>query len=141
MNAVGSAPTPGTVPLHPLPPAAYRRMALVLRVGLIASLAILIAGVAAYLVKHGTEPYGIAVASNPIQNYLSVPGLVAGLVGGHIEAYLTLGLLVLVATPIVRVASGFYYFERGRERWMAGITLTVLVLLLLGILVLGPLIR
>ena len=136
-----STVTTPAVPLRPLPPEAYRRMALVLRVGLGAALAILLGGIVAYLILHGSEPYGNAVSANPILNYLSVPGLLGGLASGHIEAYLTLGLLVLVATPLVRVASGFYYFARGHERWMAVITFTVLVLLMLGILVLGPLIH
>ncbi len=141
MSSGGAPPSPTMVPLRPLPDEAYRRMAAVLRIGLFASLAILISGVIAYLITHGSEPYGNAVSSNPILNYLSLSGLLSGLAGGHVEAYLTLGLLVLVATPILRVASGFYYFGRGGERWMAGITFAVLVLLLLGVLVLGPLIR
>ncbi len=46
-----------------------------------------------------------------------------------------------MATPIVRVASGFYYFRRGGERTMAAITLTVLALILFGILVFGPFVK
>jgi len=54
---------------------------------------------------------------------------------------LALGLIVPVATPIVRVAWGLYYFRQDHERAMTGIALVVLVLLLLGALVIGPLIR
>lgn len=131
----------GTVPLRPLPDEAYRRMSVVLRTGLLVSLAILLAALIAYLAEHGLEPFGTAVSTNPILNYLSLGGLSSGLARGAVEAYLTLGLLVLVATPLMRVASGLYYFQRGRERTMAAITTVVLILLLVGILVLGPLIR
>lgn len=130
-----------TVPLRTLPIEAYRRMSLVLRTGLLASLVILVAGVIAYLIRHGLESFGTAVSTNPILSYLSVTGLASGLAQGHIEAYLTLGLLVLVVTPLMRVVSGLYYFARGGERTMAGVTFVVLVLLLVGMLVLGPLVR
>ena len=124
-----------------LPDEAYRRMTLVLRVGLVASLGVLLTGLVAYLLKHPGDTSSSALSSNPILNYLSAGGLVTGLAQGHVEAYLTVGLLVLVATPIVRVLSGFYYFRKGHERAMAAITLTVFGLLLFGLFVLGPLIR
>jgi uncharacterized membrane protein len=81
------------------------------------------------------------LSTNPILGYLSFPGLGSGLASGAVEAFLTLGLVVLVATPIVRVLSGFYYFRRGGERAMTMITLVVLVMLLVGLLVIGPLVR
>jgi uncharacterized membrane protein len=133
---------PATPPFpERLPDAAYRRMTLVLRVGLGASLAILVSGLVAYLLVHPSATSSSALSTNPILGYLSVGGLAAGLAAGHIEAYLTLGLLVLLATPIVRVLSGFYYFERGHERTMALVTITVFVLLLFGLFVLGPYVR
>jgi uncharacterized membrane protein len=124
-----------------LPDDVYRRMTLVLRVGLVGSLGILAVGLAVYLAVHTSATSGSALGSNPILQYLNVAGLAHGLATGSIEAYLTLGLLALVATPIVRVISGFYYFQRGGERAMGAITLTVLVLLLVGLLLIGPLLR
>jgi len=137
-----AAPGPGS-PLdhHPLPDEAYQRMTLVLRVGLGAALAILAGGVLAYLLEHPGASSSSILGSNPILNYLSFRGLASGLATGSVGAVLTLGLIVLVATPIVRVASGLYYFRQGHERAMAGIAFVVLVLLLLGVLVIGPLIR
>ena len=116
-------------------------MTWILRGGLFASLAVLVGSLVVYLSQHPGESYQSVIASNPILGYLSVPGLAHGLATGSVNAYLTLGLLILVATPLLRVASGFYYFERGKERALAGVTLTVLVLLLVGILVIGPLVR
>lgn len=126
---------------HRLPDEAYVRMTLVLRLGLGLSLAVLLGGIVAYLVANPNESSQSVLASNPILNYLSFPGLGSGLAAGSIGAVLTLGLIVLVATPIVRVVSGMYYFRKVGERAMTGITLTVLVLLLLGLLVIGPHIR
>jgi uncharacterized membrane protein len=123
------------------PPAAHERMARVLRAGLYTSLFLLIAALVAYLLVHPSAMSAQAIASNPILGFLSLSGLSAGLASGMPAAYLTLGLIVLVATPILRVASGFYYFRRGGERTLAAITFTVVLLLLLGLLVIGPLVR
>jgi len=68
-------------------------------------------------------------------------GLASGLASGSVPAVLTLGMIVLIATPIVRVTPGLYYFRKVGERAMTEISLTVLVLLLLGILVIGPHVR
>ncbi|MCI4373497.1 MAG: DUF1634 domain-containing protein [Thermoplasmata archaeon] len=123
------------------PPTAYERMAWLLRVGLFASLALLVGGLAAYLWWNPRATATQAIDSNPILRYLDVEGLARGLASADPTAYLTVGLLVLVATPIVRVAAGFFYFRRGGERSLAAITFVVLVLLLLGLLVVGPLVR
>ena len=52
------------------------------------------------------------------------------------EAIVTLGLLVLMATPVMRVAVSVVAFIRHRDRTYALITVAVLCLLLLS-LVLG----
>jgi len=133
-----------TTPRSPdprLPDSAYGRMALVLRAGLVLALAIMIGALVWYLVAFPSATLADAIATNPILGYLDAAGLVHGLLVGAPAAYLTLGLLVLVATPILRVASGFYYFRQGGERAMVAITFSVLVMLFFGLLVLGPLIR
>ncbi len=137
MKETTAAPTE----VRALPDAAYRRMTLVLRGGLAVSLVVLVASLIVHLVRHPGTTAQQAIAQNPILGYLTASGLGAGLAHGTAEAYLTLGLLLLIATPIVRVVSGCYYFERGGERGMATITFLVLVLLLVGILVIGPLVR
>lgn len=124
-----------------LPDSAYRGMALLLRAGLFVALAILAGALVWYLLVNPSATLASALATNPILGYLGVTGFAHGLASGAPAAYLTLGLLALVATPIVRVASGFYYFRKDGERTMERITFTVLVLLLIGLLVLGPLIR
>jgi uncharacterized membrane protein len=124
-----------------LPPQAYSRMTLVLRVGLLSSLAVLAVASGIYLAEEPSATSQGTIGSNPALQYLSLNGLETGLASGSPAAYLTLGVLILVATPVARVLSGFYYFERGGERIMAGLTITVFVLLLMGLLVIGPLVR
>jgi uncharacterized membrane protein len=124
-----------------LPESAYRRMSDLLRAGLLLALVILTGALVGYLAALPNATLATAISSNPILGYLGLGGLARGLAAGAPAAYLTLGLIALVATPILRVASGCYYFRRNGERTMGRVTLAVLVLLLFGILVLGPLIR
>ena len=124
-----------------LPDSAYVRMSLLLRGGLLVALGIMVGGLLAYLVVYPASTLADALATNPILGYLGLTGLAHGLSVGAPAAYLTLGLLALVATPILRVASGWYYFREGHETAMEGITLAVLAMLLFGLLVLGPLVR
>lgn len=116
-------------------------MSFILRTGLLVSLLLLVAGILAYVALHPHLDLAQAIATNPILRFLNLSGLGAGLVTGDPAAFLTVGLIGLVVTPILRVVTGFYYFRRGGERTMATVTLTVLILLLFGVLVLGPLLR
>ena len=140
---MSAASLPATEPpaVKPLPPEAYVRMTLVLRLGLGISLAILGGGIVAYLLLNPGVSSSEVLSNNPILGYLSLPGLGSGLAAGSVSAVLTLGLIVLVATPILRVVSGLYYFRKVGERAMTGITFAVLILLLLGLLVIGPHVR
>ena len=132
---------PPAAPHRELPADAYRDMTRILRIGLITALVILLGGIAAYLVENASIGFGQMVAQNPIVHYLGLDALAHGLATGQPEAYLTLGVLVLVATPIARVVTGLYFFARNREREMALIATTVGVLLFVGILVIGPFLR
>ncbi len=124
-----------------LPDVEYRRMSFILRTGLAIALILMVVGVLVYLFFHPHLDLAQALAHNPILRYLGFTGLVAGLAAGNPAAVLTVGLLALVATPILRVVTGFYYFRHGGERTLELVTLTVLLLLLFGLFVLGPVLR
>ena len=124
-----------------LPDSAYRDMTRILRAGLILSLIVLVGGVIAFVLSNPSIAFDEMIASNPILSFLGVSSLANGLASGQIEAYLTLGVLVLVATPIARVLTGCYFFAQNQERELATITAVVAALLLVSVLVVGPLIR
>ena len=126
------------VPPPPLPPDAYRQMARLLRSGLLLAGVILAVALGVFVYRHSGESLPHILEANPIAGFLTLSGLVAGLGGGHSQAYLTVGIIVLVATPLARVAMGAYYFERAGDRALGRIAIIVLILLLAGILVLGP---
>jgi uncharacterized membrane protein len=140
---VSVAPVPGLARAsrRRLPDEAYARMALVLRVGLLASLAVVAISLLVLVARAPSAAIPAGVSTPTTAGYLGLAGLASGLSTGGPVAFLTVGLLGLVATPLLRVASGLYYFHRGGERIVAAVAAVVLTLLLAGILVIGPLLR
>ena len=124
-----------------LPDSAYRDMTRILRAGLLLSLALLVGGLIAFVLANPSLAFAELIATNPILSYLGLASLASGLATGQVQAYLTLGVLVLVATPIARVLTGFYFFAQNRERELATITALVAALLVISVLVVGPLVR
>lgn len=114
----------------------------ILTFGVVLSSAIVAAGLVLMLL---TPPPGIpetvegAVAANFGRPTLTLRALVSGLAGGSAVAILQLGLLILVATPITRVAASVLLFLRERDALYAAVTLLVLVMLLFALFVVGPL--
>jgi uncharacterized membrane protein len=137
-----SATDPPSVPASTdLPPEAHRRMAAVLRVGLAVAVVLLAVGTAAIAIRSGSSGSAAWIASNPLVRYLDLRALGGAILAGTPQAYLTLGVYALVATPVVRVLTGIGVFAAHRERRMAALAAVVLALLLFGLLVVGPLVR
>ncbi len=135
------SPPPGAAPPPGLAPEAFERVAWVLRIGLVASVALLAGGTAAYLLAHPHATFEETLATNPAGGYLSFSTLATGLGQGRPEAVVALGVVVLLATPPVRILTGMYYFARGRERALALIALAVFAMVLVGLFVVGPSVR
>jgi uncharacterized membrane protein len=70
---------------------------------------------------------------------LNPSALLAGIAAGNPVSVLQLGTLILLATPIARVAASVFLFLRERDMLYFGITLLVLAMLLFAIFVVGPL--
>jgi uncharacterized membrane protein len=136
-----AAPRPDPVPTSELPDSAYRLMATTLRAGLAIALAVLAAAAIALIAVRPGSSAGAWVSANPLVGLLDLSALGRGLAAGRPEAYLTVGVFALIATPVVRVVTGVYSFYRLREPGMVALSAAVLLLLLFGLLVLGPLVR
>lgn len=107
-----------------------------LRAGVLASLALILFGTTLSFVHHP-----IYVTSPGALRHLTQPGaafphtshdVIAGVQAWRGQAIVTLGLLVLIATPVLRVAISVLAFVYQRDRTFTFITLTVLVILLLS---------
>lgn len=130
-----SSPTemPGTSP------GLERAVAVVLRLGVTLSSALLVLGVVVTLVSR-TSRTAAARAVPQLRHgqlhqagwvsYTSVGSVVHGVAHGRGPALVMLGALVLVATPIARVAVSVVAFVGERDRRFALITILVLAVLL-----------
>jgi uncharacterized membrane protein len=106
----------------------------VLIVGVVTSAALIGTGfVAALVVGWQGSLLGAAPASAATTDF---SGLAARLADLEPAAVVQLGLLVLLATPVVRVAASVIGYTLEGDRLYAAITLTVLAILLLSIFVL-----
>jgi len=82
--------------------------------------------------------YGAAVPDDHIlrgepAELRSVGGVLHGLAAGHSSSLIQLGLLLMIATPILRVAFSVYGFAVQRDRTYVAITLIVLIALALSL--------
>lgn len=110
------------------------RMGLLLRVGLVLAAGLVVVGGAIYLTRHGAEAPGYQVFRGEPANLRSPAGILAGARELQGRAVIELGLLVLLATPVARVAFALVAFARERDRLYVGVALCVLLVLLYSIL-------
>lgn len=118
-----------------------RRLGQVLRGGVAVAVVLFAVGAIDFVVRHPHTGLLAAVSANPISNYLSAEGLASGIVAGHAQPIIVLGLLVLVATTVLRVAISAVYFAGRDERESALLGGLVTGLLFVGLVVIGPLLR
>jgi uncharacterized membrane protein len=111
-----------------------------LRLGVLASVILVVSGVAVMLAEHPSyvsSPDALSpLRSGAVPFPASLSGLIAGISRFDGESIAAAGLLTLVLTPLIRVAVSIAIFAFNRDRLFAAITSAVLGLLLLS-LVLG----
>lgn len=114
------------------------RIGLLLRVGVIASALVMLAGGGLYLYRHGHEPVPDRRKFTPEPAEFSRPGpIVEAALQGRARSMIQLGLLLLIATPITRVAFSIFAFARQRDVVYVLLPLLVLLVLTAGF-VLAP---
>ena len=64
----------------------------------------------------------------------AVVGLLRSSIGGNVAGVVYLGVILLIATPIFRVALSVVYFGMEKDREYVGITLLVLAMLVFALL-------
>ena len=109
-----------------------------LRIGVFASAGVLVAGVLVYLLR---ERHGItfdqALGRREAIVALTPRSLWNGLKDGSARSIILLGVLMLILTPVVRVAMTMLLFARQRDWILFACAGFVLIILLLGLAGLG----
>jgi uncharacterized membrane protein len=102
---------------------------LLLRIGVMLAAAVIFAGAALYLGSHGME-HPQYLTFHGVPDSLKRPWpILKGAVALDGRAVIQLGLLLLIATPVARVAFSVVVFRRQRDWTYVGITVFVLVVL------------
>ena len=100
-----------------------------LRAGVMLSAAVVFLGGICYLAQHSRAFPGYYVFRGEPAAYSRVSGIVTAVFQGNCLAVIQFGLILLIATPIARVAFSLFAFARLRDRAYVLITLIVLVIL------------
>ncbi|HKW47911.1 MAG TPA: DUF1634 domain-containing protein [Gemmatimonadaceae bacterium] len=101
-----------------------------LRFGVIVATIVAAIGGVLYLAQHGTEPTGHGVFHGEPAELRHVGSIVRGAFSLHAVAILQLGLVLLIATPVARVAMSLVAFILQRDRVYIVVTSIVLALLI-----------
>jgi uncharacterized membrane protein len=113
------------------------RLGRLLQTGVAIAAAVVLAGGIVYLVHNGGGRPHYAIFEGEPPALRSVSGIIGEAAALRGRGIIQLGLLILIATPVARVAFSLYAFLRDRDRAYVLITSVVLVLLVLSLAGLG----
>ncbi len=105
-----------------------------LRIGVAVAALVVLAGGVLYLIRFGSALPHYAVFSGEPSDLCSVSGTIRDVLSLHIRAVIQLGLLILIATPIARVAFSILAFALQRDRIYVLVTFLVLGVLIYSLI-------
>jgi uncharacterized membrane protein len=108
-------------------------MGALLRAGVVLSCAIMLAGGILYVVRHGGAHESYAVFHGESASLESTRGILREVRAGSARGIIQLSVLIMIATPVMRVVFAVYGFARQRQWLFTGISLVVLALLTIGL--------
>lgn len=104
-----------------------------LRIGVMLAGGAVFVGGSLYLMRHGAGTPDYYVFRGEPEALRGIRGIIRGAFSLSGRAIIQLGLLILIATPVARVAFSVYGFARQRDRTYVVITLIVLAVLLFSL--------
>ena len=104
-----------------------------LRAGLMIATAVVVAGAALYLFRHGSEPPNYRAFRGEPADLRSIGGILRDSLQERGRGLIQLGLVLLLATPVARVAFSVIAFALQRDWFYVTVTLIVLAVLLYSI--------
>jgi uncharacterized membrane protein len=105
-------------------------ISVLLRTGVIISAAVVLLGGICYLSKHGHEQAQYRVFHGSAEVYRSVSGVIHAAGPSNCQAVIQLGLLLLILTPVARVAFSLAGFALEHDRTYMLLTSIVLAILI-----------
>jgi uncharacterized membrane protein len=105
-----------------------------LRAGVLLSAAVVLVGACIYLSRHASEPADYHIFRGEPSEFRTIPGVIQSVLHGRGRGLIQLGLLILIATPIARVAFSILGFTIERDRMYVVFTVIVLIILLFSLL-------
>jgi len=105
-----------------------------LQVGVLVAAAVVVAGGLALLARYGGDVAAFRVFRAEPSELQSIAGIIRGALALDSRAIVQLGLVLLIATPILRVGLTLVAFLGQRDRLYVAITTLVLALLVYGLL-------
>lgn len=105
-----------------------------LRIGVTIAAAIVSIGALIYLVRHGLSPVDYSSFRGEPADLRHVSGILHYTLGLRARGIIQLGLLVLIATPVARVAFSIFGFAKEQDRLYVGFTIFVFLILLYSLI-------
>ncbi|WP_138499345.1 DUF1634 domain-containing protein [Nostoc sp. PA-18-2419] len=105
-----------------------------LRIGVIIATTLVLVGGILYLIHHGTEAPNYQFFRGELPEFRTPSGVLTSIESGRRRGIIQLGLLVLIATPVLRVACSLLAYIRQRNFTYIIVTLIVLLGLLYSLI-------
>jgi uncharacterized membrane protein len=104
-----------------------------LRIGVIISASLVACGAVVYLARHGMARTNYNSFHGEPPEYRTLPGIIDQVLHFRGRGIIQLGLVLLIATPVARVAFSIWGFLAERDRMYAAFTALVLAILLFSL--------
>ena len=105
----------------------------ILRFGVTSAALVVAIGAILYLSRHGRETVSLGLFRGEPEDFRTMAGIIRSALALRSRGIIQLGLLILIATPVARVAFAVIGFALERDRLYVAVTLLVLSLLLYSI--------
>jgi uncharacterized membrane protein len=109
-------------------------VAILLRTGVLLSAAVVFCGAVIYLARHGHQAAAYRMFRGEPTDLRSISGIIRDAADLSGRGIIQLGLLLLIATPVARVAFAVFGFAAERDRMYVVFTLIVLGVLLYSLI-------
>jgi uncharacterized membrane protein len=108
-------------------------IAIILQAGVVLAALIVLTGGGLYLDRYGSEFPDFRVFRGEPSDLRSLTGIIADTISFRSRGIIQMGLIVLIATPVMRGAFCLFAFLLQRDRLYISVTLIVLSLLLVSL--------